>query len=83
MAFIPTDLKINYINSLSEKTWEAFEAFHEVRGIRCPEKNEYDKTFSVPTKSDPQTLEAKMENGMLSITISKREKEKNRTITVK
>ena len=43
----------------------------------------YDKAFSVPTKAEPETLEAKMENGMLSITISKREKEKNRTITVK
>jgi len=43
----------------------------------------YDKAFSVPTKAEPETLEAKMENGMLSITISKREKEKNRTIAVK
>ena len=53
------------------------------KGTSAGREGEYDKTFSVPTKADSETLEAKMENGMLSITISKREKEKNRTITVK
>jgi len=53
------------------------------KGKSAGREVEYDKTFSVPTKADAETLEAKMENGMLSITISKREKEKNRTITVK
>ena len=53
------------------------------KGESATREVEYDKTFSVPTKADSETLEAKMENGMLSITISKREKEKNRTITVK
>jgi len=41
-------------NSLSEKTWEAFEAFHKIRGIQSPEKNEYDKTFSLHEKSNIQ-----------------------------
>lgn len=41
-------------NSLGEKTWEAFEAFHNVRGIDCPEKSEYDKTFSLYEKSNIQ-----------------------------
>jgi len=53
------------------------------KGKSAGREVEYDKTFSVPTKADAETLEAKMENGMLSIAISKREKEKNRTITVK
>ena len=53
------------------------------KGKSAGREVKYDKAFSVPTKAEPETLEAKMENGMLSITISKREKEKNRTITVK
>lgn len=53
------------------------------KGKSAGREVEYDKTFSIPTKAAQETLEAKMENGMLSITISKREKEKNRTIAVK
>ena len=53
------------------------------KGKSATREVEYDKTFAVPTKADPESLEAEMENGMLSITISKREKEKNRTIKVK
>ena len=53
------------------------------KGTVAGQELDISKTFPLPTKADPETLEAKMENGMLSITISKREKEKNRTITVK
>jgi len=54
----------------------------EVKGEVAGQKVEYDRSYSVPNKADITTLEAKMENGLLSITISKREKDKNRTIDV-
>ena len=54
----------------------------EAKGKSAEREVEYDKSFSIPTKADITTLEAKMENGMLSINISKREKDKNRTINV-
>jgi HSP20 family molecular chaperone IbpA len=54
----------------------------EAKGKSAEREVEYDKSFSVPTKADITTLEAKMENGMLSINIGKREKDKNRTIKV-
>ena len=54
----------------------------EVKGEVAGQKVEYDRSYSVPNKADITTLEAKMENGLLSITISKREKDKNRTINV-
>jgi len=54
----------------------------EAKGKSAEREVEYDKSFSIPTKADITTLEAKMENGMLSINISKREKDKNRTIKV-
>jgi HSP20 family molecular chaperone IbpA len=52
------------------------------KGEAAGQKVEYDRSFSIPNKADVTTLEAKMENGLLSITISKREKDKNRTINV-
>lgn len=54
---MPIDWKYTYkrrgwtiqsvFNSLSEKTWEAFVAFHQTRGIECPEKIEFDQIFSL------------------------------------
>ena len=55
----------------------------EAKGEAAGQKVEYDRSFSIPNKADVTTLEAKMENGLLSITISKREKDKNKTIDVK
>jgi len=55
----------------------------EAKGEAAGQKVEYDRSFSIPNKADVTTLEAKMENGLLSITISKKEKDKNRTIDVK
>ena len=52
------------------------------KGESAGQKVEYDRSFSIPNKADVTTLEAKMENGLLSITISKKEKDKNRTINV-
>ena len=54
----------------------------EAKGEAAGQKVEYDRSFSIPNKADVTTLEAKMENGLLSITISKKEKDKNRTINV-
>ena len=53
------------------------------KGTSAGREVEYKKSFSIPTKADKETLEAKMENGMLSITISKREKDKNKTVEIK
>ena len=53
------------------------------KGTSAEREVEYKKSFSIPTKADKETLEAKMENGMLSITISKREKDKNKTVEIK
>ena len=52
-------------------------------GTSAEREVEYDKSFSIPTKANAETLEATMENGMLSIIISKREKDKNRTVEIK
>jgi len=52
------------------------------KGEAAGQKVEYDRSFSIPNKADVTTLEAKMENGLLDITISKKEKDKNRTINV-
>lgn len=41
-------------NSLGEKTWEAFEAFHKTRGIKCPDKKEFDQTLSLHKKLNAQ-----------------------------
>tara|TARA_B100000287_G_C20643916_1_gene784465 strand:- start:284 stop:688 length:405 start_codon:yes stop_codon:yes gene_type:complete len=54
----------------------------EAKGSSAGRDVEYNKSFSVPNKADASTLEAKMENGMLSINISKREKDKNRAIEI-
>ena len=54
----------------------------EAKGDAAGQKMEYDRSFQIPNKADVTTLEAKMENGLLSITISKKEKDKNRTINV-
>jgi len=54
----------------------------EAKGEAVGQEIDYARSFSVPNKADITTLEAKMENGLLSITISKREKDKNRTINV-
>ena len=67
------DVKINVVDDYISVHAEGTSAGREV---------DYKKSFSIPTKADKETLEAKMENGMLSITISKREKDKNRTIKV-
>ena len=55
----------------------------EAKGEAAGQEVDYARSFSVPNKADVTTLEAKMENGLLSITISKREKDKNKTIDVK
>lgn len=55
----------------------------EAKGSSAGQEVEANKSFSLPEKADPETLEAKMENGMLSITISKREKDKNKTVDIK
>jgi HSP20 family molecular chaperone IbpA len=54
----------------------------EAKGEAAGQEVDYARSFSVPNKADVTTLEAKMENGLLSITISKKEKDKNRTINV-
>ena len=55
----------------------------EAKGEAAGQEVDYARSFSMQNKADVTTLEAKMENGLLSITISKREKDKNKTIDVK
>ena len=54
----------------------------EAKGKAADQEVDYNRNFAVPDKADITTLEAKMENGLLSITINKKEKDKNRTINV-
>ena len=68
------DVKINVVDDYISVHAEGTSAGREVN---------YTKSFSIPTNADKETLEAKMENGMLSITISKREKDKNKTVEIK
>jgi len=68
------DVKVNVVDNYVSVHAEGTSALREV---------EYKKSFSIPTKADPETLEAKMENGMLSIAISKKEKDKNKTVEIK
>ena len=54
----------------------------EAKGTSAEQEVEADKSFSLPEKADPETLEAKMEKGMLSITVQKRLKDKQKTLTI-
>ncbi len=55
----------------------------EAKGNSAGREVEANKSFSLPEKSDPETLEAKMEKGMLSITVQKRLKDKQKTLEIK
>jgi len=50
--------------------------------LYIPQEVEVNKSFSLPEKADPETLEAKMEKGMLSITVQKRLKDKQKTLKI-
>jgi HSP20 family molecular chaperone IbpA len=54
----------------------------EAKGSSAGQEVEANKSFSLPEKADPETLEAKMEKGMLSITVQKRLKDKQKTLTI-
>jgi len=54
----------------------------EAKGSSAGQEVEVDKSFALPEKADPETLEAKMEKGMLSITIQKRLKDKQKTLKI-
>jgi len=54
----------------------------EAKGTSAEQEVEVDRSFSLPEKADPETLEAKMEKGMLSITVQKRLKDKQKTLTI-
>ena len=52
------------------------------KGTVAGQELDISKTFPLPTKADPETLEAKMEKGLLSISVQKRQKDKQKVITV-
>ena len=54
----------------------------EAKGSSAGQEVEANKSFSLPEKADPETLEAKMEKGMLSITVQKRLKDKQKTLKI-
>ena len=54
----------------------------EAKGSSAEQEVEANKSFSLPEKADPETLEAKMEKGMLSITVQKRLKDKQKTLKI-
>ena len=54
----------------------------EAKGTSAGQEVEVNKSFSLPEKADPETLEAKMEKGMLSITVQKRLKDKQKTLKI-
>jgi HSP20 family molecular chaperone IbpA len=54
----------------------------EAKGDSAGQEVEVNKSFSLPEKADPETLEAKMEKGMLSITVQKRLKDKQKTLKI-
>ena len=54
----------------------------EAKGTSAGQEVETNKSFSRPEKADPETLEAKMEKGMLSITVQKRLKDKQKTLKI-
>ena len=54
----------------------------EAKGTSAGQEVEISKSFSIPEKADPETLEAKMEKGMLSIIVQKRLKDKQKTLKI-
>lgn len=52
------------------------------KGKVAEQEIDISKTIPLPTKADPESLEAKMEKGLLSIVVQKRQKDKQKVITV-
>jgi len=52
------------------------------KGKVAEQEVDISKTVPLPTKADPESLEAKMEKGLLSIIVQKRQKDKQKVITV-
>ena len=52
------------------------------KGKVAEQELDISKSIPLPAKADPETLEAKMEKGLLSITVQKRQKDKQKVITV-
>jgi HSP20 family molecular chaperone IbpA len=52
------------------------------KGKVAEQEIDISKAIPLPTKADPESLEAKMEKGLLSIVVQKRQKDKQKVITV-
>mgnify|MGYP003324493491 CR=1 FL=1 len=52
------------------------------KGLVAGQELDISKALPLPSKADPDTLEAKMEKGLLSISVQKRQKDKQKVITV-